>query len=79
VGHANAPRNEIVWLTALSVAVFALAFAAQGTFTAVVDLLPLSSNNHVEGPGEYEFARAEDAGARVSNRTPWRLTRDQSW
>lgn len=36
-GHAAVSRTEIVWMTVLSVAVFALAFAAQGKVEAVIE------------------------------------------
>ena len=59
-------RRQMVWMTVLSVAVFALAFAAQGKVKAVLDWLPLSSIRALERSGdgdvralrmEHEFAR----------------------
>ena len=40
VGQAKPSRNQIVWLTVLSVAVFAFAFVAQGRVKAVISWLP---------------------------------------
>ena len=43
--HVKVSRKQITWMTILSVAVFALAFIAQGKVKAVIDGLPLLSIN----------------------------------
>ena len=62
-GHsvpATVSRRQIVWMTVLSVAVFALAFAAQGKVKAVLDWLPLSSIRALERSGDGDVALRMD-------------------
>ncbi len=60
-GHAKVSRHEIVWMTVLSIAVFALAFAAQSKVEAVSEWLPLSSINRT-----FDQIDQDDAASRVA-------------
>jgi len=42
-GHPTVSRTEIVWVTVLSIAAFALAFVVQSKANAVIEWLPLTA------------------------------------
>ena len=67
-GHANVSRNQLAWMTILSVATFVLAFVAQDRVKALIDGLPLSSINRA-------VERIEHGD--VASRTA--LPRPQAW